>query len=193
MTSPRILILVGSQRRESLNQQLAQAAEQQLNALGASCTLINPRLYELPLYDGDLEAASGLPANAIALQRLLTEHDSLLIVSPEYNGLPTPLLINTIDWMSRKSSDFDGMSIFKHKATALLSASPGGLGGMRSLNHVRQLLTNLGAWVIPEQFALGGAASAFADNGTLTDARNAQQLQQIASHLLHFIQTTKQA
>jgi NAD(P)H-dependent FMN reductase len=64
---------------------------------------------------------------------------------------------------------------------------------MRSLNHVRQLLTNLGAWVIPEQFALGGAASAFADNGTLTDARSAQQLQQVASHLLSFIQTTKQA
>ena len=133
----------------------------------------------MPLYDGDVEEADGVPENATKIRELIARHDALLIASPEYNGLISPLLKNTIDWCSRGEDN-----VYTGKRAAIISASPGGLGGIRGLPHLRTLLSNLGMIVIPQQVAIGSAFKAFTDNGALTDEKNTQKLEQLVLALI---------
>jgi chromate reductase, NAD(P)H dehydrogenase (quinone) len=122
----------------------------------------------MPLYDGDLEDRDGLPDNALRLKALFKEHDALLIASPEYNSSIPPLLKNTIDWVSREWQGESGLVPYQNKVAAILAASPGQLGGMRMLPHLRQMLNTLGVLVLPGQFALSNADQAFdAETGAL--------------------------
>ncbi len=123
--------------------------------------------YRMPIYDGDLEAKSGLPENAERLQALFMEHNGLLIAAPEYNGSITPVLKNTIDWISRRDGAAD-LRCYTGK-TAGLVAIGGGNGGLRGLVHVRQILGNIGVLVIPEQAAIRGAWTAFDEDDELKD------------------------
>ena len=97
-----------------------------------------------------------------------------IICSPEYNGSYTALLKNTLDWASSpiKGDAYwsDGSRPFAGKVVGLLSASPGALGGLRSLNHLSPLLLNLHCWLCPQQFALGRAGTAFNELGQLKEA-----------------------
>lgn len=127
------------------------------------------RDYPLPLYDGDLEAGHGIPDNARNLRVLLDEHQRLIVVSPEYNSFITPLMKNTLDWISRRDGDIDGLASYRNKVALVMSASPGGFGGMRSLALLRQLLSHLGVTVLPEQLALQKAHEAFDEGGALND------------------------
>ncbi len=97
----RILAFAGSIRRDSINRRLAQAAARGAEAAGAEVTWLELADWPLPIYDGDLEADSGFPENVIALKDMFDAHDGLLIGCPEYNSSITPLLKNTIDWISR--------------------------------------------------------------------------------------------
>jgi chromate reductase, NAD(P)H dehydrogenase (quinone) len=129
----QILALCGSSRRDSLNEKLLEIAL--LGAIDAGAKVSRPRLldFQLPIYDGDWEAEHGLPEDARALKVLIAEHHALLIATPEHNGGYTALLKNTLDWASRPSeSDPSGLGVFAGKVAALISASPGALGGMRS-------------------------------------------------------------
>jgi NAD(P)H-dependent FMN reductase len=92
---------------------------------------------------------------------LFTAHDALLIASPEYNSSIPPLLKNTIDWVSREWQGESGLVPYQNKVAAILAASPGSLGGMRMLPHLRQILNTLGVLVLPSQFALSNAETAF--------------------------------
>src|SRR5690606_38868400 len=104
----------------------------------------------------------GAPAGMRELKRLFGSADGLLVASPEYNGSMPPLLVNTISWLSRPIDKGEATyASFKGKAGLVISASPGGLGGFRALRHARELLTNLGTKVVPEQVAIGGAHNAF--------------------------------
>ncbi|CAB3806040.1 NAD(P)H-dependent FMN reductase [Paraburkholderia ultramafica] len=172
----RILALSGSSRRDSLNWKLLGiAARGALNA-GAEVTPVRLADFELPLYDQDLEAEQGLPDGAKALQTLVARHDALLIATPEYNGGYTALLKNAIDWISRPREDGSpGVALLAGKVTALLSASPGQLGGIRSQTGIRAVLDKLGMLVIPEAFALSIAHEAFDAEGQLKD-KNAERL-----------------
>jgi NAD(P)H-dependent FMN reductase len=133
----------------------------------------------LPLYDGDLEDEKGIPENALTLKRLFTQHQAFLISSPEYNGLITPLLKNTIDWISRPTPNDKSLIPFTGKIAAIVSASPGALGGLRGLLHLRVLLTNLGVHVIPQQLAVSNADRAFDASGTLQDPRTQSNFQSV--------------
>ncbi len=164
--SPRILAFSGSARRESLNRKFLAVAVAGAREAGGEVTLINLSNYVLPLYDGDLEDAVGLPENAKKLIAVIKEHDALLIASPEYNSMITPLLKNTIDWCTR-----DDVDPFSGKVAAVISASPGGFGGVRSLVQAQQLLLKLGCHVVPGQCALPQAGKAFDADGKLLDAR----------------------
>src|SRR3990167_4033042 len=137
-TNPAILVFAGSARRESLNKKLARTAADSARTTGAEVTLLDLRDYPIPLYDGDLEAESGVPENARALRRLMAIHHGLIVVSPEYNGFITPLLKNTLDWISRPDGAEDGLTLYRDKVALVLSASPGALGGLRSLQLIRQ-------------------------------------------------------
>ena len=165
---PKILAFSGSIRRDSWNRKLIQAAVDATRAAGGDVTLIDLADYPLPIYNGDLEDKEGLPDNALRLKALFKEHDALLISSPEYNSSIPPLLKNTIDWVSREWQGESGLVPYQNKVAAILAASPGALGGMRMLPHLRQVLNTLGVLVLPGQFALSSADTAFDESdGTL--------------------------
>jgi chromate reductase len=167
---PKLLILPGSARRDSVNRKLAAVAAQLAAEAGAEVELIDPADHELPLFNGDLEDAGGLPAAAKQLKAKVTAADAIVFVSPEYNSSVTPLMKNFIDWVSRSETDDEpALSAYRDKVAGLLAASPGALGGLRGLVHLRSILGNIGVLVVPKQFALGGAYGKFDDSGKLTD------------------------
>jgi len=178
-TSPRILALAGSARRDSLNRKFLAVAIQAARDAGGEVTLIDLNAYELPLYHGDREDEQGLPANATKLIELIAQHQALLIASPEYNAMLTPLLKNTIDWCTRGADN-----PFVGKVAAVISASPGAFGGIRSLQLAQQLLLKLGCHVVPGQTTLPHADKAFAADGTLTEARALKAVKAHAADLV---------
>lgn len=183
MTAPRILAFSGSARKDSFNTSLIKVAATHAVAAGAVVTLINLRDFAMPLYDGDLEAEEGMPAGALALRELLLEHDGLLIASPEYNSSISPLLKNAIDWVSRPVGEQSGLLPYQNKVAALLSASPGALGGLRGLVHVRAILGNIGVLVLPDQLAVAKAGAAFDSEGELRDKTQDETVKRITTKL----------
>ncbi len=182
---PKILILAGSLRSGSYNQKLADAYMAELAMRDCDITAITLADYSLPLMDEDLEAEKGIPVAAVKLARLFAMHDAIVIVGPEYNGSITPLLKNTIDWVSRVSSDGEkALFPYKNKICAVASASPGAMGGYSSLTHLRHVLVRLGMLVISEQLALGGAAKAFDEDGRLADERLRKMLASACDSLI---------
>jgi chromate reductase, NAD(P)H dehydrogenase (quinone) len=178
-TAPRILAFAASARRESLNRKFLAAAVAEVSQAGAQVTFLQPDEIAMPLYNGDLEDAGGMPPNAVKMVGLLGSHDALLIASPEYNSMITPMLKNTLDWCSRTDGDpFDG------KVAAVISASPGILGGVRSLQLAQQLLLKLGCHVLPGQCILPHADKAFDADGRLADPRALKSLKGMAARLV---------
>jgi chromate reductase len=186
ITPAKILVLAGSIRTGSLNARLAARVAKELTRAEADVTLISLSDYPMPLYDGDLEAASGPPENALKLKRMFGVHHGVFIASPEYNASITPLLKNTIDWISRvREGKEPPLAAFKNRIFALGSASNGTLGGMRSLMTLRQVLElGCGALVIPEQIAVREASQAFDDMDNLKDERMAGFLRSIVQRLI---------
>jgi len=178
MATPNILILAGSAREASLNGRLARFAAQQVRAAGWQATEFDARELRLPIYDAELEASAGVPEGAQRLLQALLGCDALLLVTPEYNGFPTPLLINAFDWLSRitaTGSGPAGLAATANLPVGLLSASPGPGGALRSMNYLRQYLQMAFQMiVVPQQFAVGKAHEAFDAAGALQDARAAQ-------------------
>ena len=188
MSKPRILAFGGSLRRDSYNQKLAAIAAQGAREAGAEVTLIALRDFPLPVFDEDLEKESGMPEHAKRLKDLFREHDGLLISAPEYNSSITAALKNALDWVSRAESDDEPPLVaFAGKSAILCAASPGALGGLRGLVHVRAILGNIGVTVLPDQVTVGKAYEAFAADGSLTDAKQAAKVKglgtQLARHL----------
>lgn len=182
-TAPKILAFAGSARKESWNKKLIQVAADFAQTAGADVTLIDLADYELPLFNQDLEE-KGVPENALRLKELFLSHDGLFISAPEYNSSITPLLKNTIDWVSRPSDDYEGLQGFRGKTAALLSASPGGWGGMRGLVHLRDILGNIGVTMVPSEAAVPKAHEAFDENGSLLDEQTSKRVQSVASALV---------
>ena len=181
MSKLNILAFAGSLRKESLNKKLCHNAVLAARALGAQVNELELSDFPLPIYDGDLEASEGIPENARKLKQLFAQHDALIIASPEYNGGITPVLKNTIDWISRP--DGSDHQPFKDKWIALMAASPGGLGGIRALPNVRFILSGLGCLVIPDQFALAKAGEAFNSEGLLSGG-NKERVEKTVQHLI---------
>lgn len=174
MPSIRLLAMTGSARRESYNRKILNIISEGAKRAGAEVSFVEPYNYPLPLYDGDLEATSGLPEAATELQQLFAGHDGLLLAGPEYNGFFSPLIKNTLDWISRPMVDGSGRPGTIHvrgKPACIASASPGAMGGIRSLQHTRLYLSNLGFIVLPDQVGVPFANKVFADDGAMTDER----------------------
>ncbi len=181
--TPKILAFAGSARTGSFNKQFLHVGVATARSAGAEVTTVDLREYSLPLYDGDLEAREGLPESARRLKTLFLAHQGLLIASPEYNSSMTGVLKNTIDWVSRSAPEEAPLVCFRGKIAGLLSASPGVLGGLRSLVHVRSMLGNIGVLVIPEQVALPRAHEAFTPEGALKDAKTQAAVEQLVHRL----------
>lgn len=183
-TPPRILAFGGSLRRDSFNQKLAALVADGARAAGAEVTVIALRDFPLPLFDQDLEEESGKPEAAVRLKALFASHDGLIIASPEYNSSVSAALKNAIDWVSRGDSDDEPMlSALSGKSAVICAASPGGLGGLRGLVHLRAILGNIGITVLPDQLALGSAHTAFAPDGSLTDSARDASVRHLGAKL----------
>jgi NAD(P)H-dependent FMN reductase len=187
MAVPRILAFAGSARRESFNKRLIKIAAAAAETAGAEVTLIELADYPLPLFNQDLEADEGLPANAVALKKLFLEHDGLLLSCPEYNSSITPLLKNTIDWVSRQAPGEGSLAAYQGKVATLMSASPGRLGGLRGLVHVRSILGNIGVLVLPDQVAVSEAHGSFTPDGGLKDAKLHESVKKLGRGLAEFL------
>ena len=186
-TAPSLLIFAGSTRQHSFNRALAHATADIARDAGAAVTLLELSDFDIPLYNADLEA-QGTPADVIRLKEILWQHPAWVICSPEYNGSYTALLKNTIDWASSPVNGHpdwqDGTKPFRGKVVGMLSASPGGLGGLRSQSHLAPLLINLECWLAPKAFALGGAGSAFDDAGNLVQPAHRDRVRAVVDQVL---------
>ena len=188
MPTPKIVAFAGSTRTASYNKLLVKIAAEGARAANVEVNLIDLRDFPLPLYDGDLEEKEGLPANAKKLKALLLESSAFLISAPEYNSSITAVLKNAIDWASRVESDEEKpLACFMGKAAALMSASPGGFGGMRGLVHLRSILGNIGMMVLPTQISIPSAHEAFDSQGQLRHEGKRDQVRALGRNLAEFV------
>ncbi len=182
---PKILAFAGSARKDSVNKKLIKIASRGVEEAGGELTLIDIADYPIPLYNGDLEAAEGLPENAKKLKKLFIEHDGFLFSSPEYNSAISGVFKNLIDWVSRpEDTDPYYLVAYKDKVAGLMSASPGNLGGLRGLFVLRNILQNVGTHVIPDLVTVRGAYEAFDENGELKDKKKAESAKNLAKTLV---------
>jgi len=149
---PKILAFAGSLRQGSFNKKLIKIAAKGAEEAGAEVTYIDIRDFALPIYDGDIEQKEGIPENAMALKKLMWAHEGFMISSPEYNSSISGALKNIIDWTSRPATPQEVyLSCFIDKVAVLMSTSPGALGGLRGLVHLRSILENIYTIVLPTQ------------------------------------------
>ena len=182
-STPKILAFAGSTRIDSYNKKLVKVAAAGAKAAGAEVTYIDLRDLPLPLFDEDLEAQEGLPANARTFKDLLISHQGLLIASPEYNSSLTAVLKNAIDWASRPAPNEAPLAAFAGKVATIMSASPGALGGLRGLVHLRSILGNIKVLVLPDQIAVSKAYEAFNPDGTLVNPKQQESIEQLGAGL----------
>jgi len=180
---PRLLALAGSLRAGSFNRRLVRLAAAGARAAGAEVTEIELRDYPLPLYDADLEAEEGLPEPARRLKALFAGHGGLLLASPEYNSSISGVLKNAIDWVSRAAEGEKPLASFDGKVAALMSASPGSLGGLRGLATVRSILSNIRVLVLPQQVGVSRAHEAFTEDGRLKDGKQQAAVERLGAAL----------
>lgn len=169
MTDISLLVFAGSARSGSFNKKLATATAAIAEKTTARVTLADLADYPAAVYNGDDETASGLPQTMRDFKTLMQQHDGFIVTSPEYNGHVPPLLVNTFSWISRTEGDEKGKVAFDGKKAVIMAASPGRLGGIRVIPRLRDTLAELGVVVVPGFVTLPSAATAFDDNGNLTD------------------------
>ena len=171
MKNVKLLAFAGSARKQSYNKALLQIAVEGAQAAGAEVQVMDLAEYPMPLFNQDLEAETGIDPKAKEVKEMMKAADGFILACPEYNGSITPLLKNTIDWASRAEDGEAPLAAYRGKTALLLSASPGGFGGMRGLNPVRTILSGIGVMVLPDQMAIPQAYQAFDEEGKLVDEK----------------------
>lgn len=180
----KVLAFAGSLRKGSYNKQLVRVAARFAREAGAEVTELDLADHPLPIFDEDLETRDGVHPTALKLKKLFREHDAFLISSPEYNSSLSAALKNTIDWLSRPVDGEPSLACFKGKTAALFAASPGALGGLRGLVHLRAILGNIGVLLLADQLAVGKANEAFAPDGSMTNPKQAAMVKAIVADLV---------
>lgn len=187
----RVLAFGGSLRRDSYNHALAAVAAEAALGAGAEVTLVALRDLPMPVLDQDIEKELGLPENAKRFKALMKAHDALLVASPENNGTIGAALKNALDWASRQEAGEEPLACFKGKVCGLLAASPGALGGLRGLVTVRAMLSSMQVIVVPEQVTIAKANEAFDEHGKLKDAKQAAQVERLATRVVEITRKLK--
>ncbi len=184
----KILAFAGSTREASLNKKLVSVAAEGAREVGADVTIIDLRDFAMPFYDGDLEAAEGLPRNALKLKKMMCEHDGFLIASPEYNSGYSAVMKNVIDWTSRPSTkDEAALKAYAGKTASIMAAAPGALGGLRGLYQLRELLMNMRVFVNPNMRAVGEAMQVFNEDGNLMGSDLQAAIRTLGAQTVHAI------
>jgi chromate reductase len=180
---PKILAFAGSGRKNSYNFSIAKCAAKGADIDGLDVTIIDMSEFDMPIFNEDLEAEIGLPANAKKFKQLLIDCDGFIIASPEYNSGYSALLKNAIDWASRMEEGEKPLQAFRGKYAAIIASSPGGLGGIRGLVSLRMLLGNLGITVLPNQLAVSGINQLVDENHQVSDKKTQENLHAIGRSL----------
>lgn len=185
--TPKILALASSTREGSYNKKLVKIAAAGAKAAGADVTFVDLREFSLPIFDEDLEKRDGLPEGGKRLKDMMRAHHGLLIASAEYNSSVTAVLKNAIDWATRPEPNEAPLSCFNEKVAALMSASPGALGGLRGLVHLRAILGNINVIVLPTQVAVPKAHEAFESDTRLKDAKMQAAVEGLGANVANVI------
>lgn len=188
---PKILAFAGSLRKHSLNRRVLRAAVVGAKKAGAEVTFVDLRDYPMPIYNQDDQEAFGFDENALKFQRLIYEHAGLLIASPEHNGSFPAALKNVIEWASRRNDSYEKGRVFPGKVAAMMAASPNTFGGVRSLVHLRGVLTSVGVYVLPTEIAVPFVNDKFDGEGEeMTDERTRQALEALGASLVAMLKKT---
>ena len=188
---PKILAFAGSLREYSYSKRVVKTAMKGAENAGAEVTYIDLRDYPMPIYNADDHEKDGFHVNAAKLQKLLSEHDGLLICSPEYNGSLSGALKNAIDWTSRQSDEFKMVEVFKGKFAAIMTESPGVFGGLRCLGHLRTVLSIMFVNVLPSEIAVGKVHTMFdGDGDEMTDEKMKKILGDLGASLVDMLKKT---
>lgn len=179
-----LLVFAGSLRADSCNKKFAREALRLIKEMGVDGEFLDLKDYPMPVYDGDIESTSGIPESTRKLGKKIAAADALVISTPEYNGSIPGILKNVVDWISRERPVSLG-----GKHLLLLAASPGALGGMRSLWHTRQPFEVLGVHVFPGMMALPDAYHAFDGEGRLKDAKTVERLQKLLGEFIAYLKS----
>ena len=182
----KILVFAASLRKASFNRKLAMQVTEILKTIsGIEIDHADYLDFEMPIYNGDVEESTGVPAGAKELVRRVQAAQAIIISTPEYNGSIPGTLKNAIDWASRiKPNPFQG------KPLLLVGASPGGLGAVRGLWHTRVPFEVLGCYVYPEMFGLSAAHEAFDENSKLKDPKKFDQLNKLIQSYMGLLNKT---
>lgn len=183
----KILAFAGSTREGSFNKKLLRIAVRGAREAGAEVTELDLRDLPMPLYDADLQAAQGFPANAKRFKELVAGHPGLLIASPEYNWGMTGVLKNALDWASRSEGKEPAYAATRGRWVAVMSAAIGIYGGVRGLIQLRATLTALRMTALPDQVALTKAKESFNDDGSLKDAAIAAEVTALGAGLANLL------
>lgn len=183
--SAKIIFLAGSSRKESMNKRLARHAYEVACEKGADATFIDLKDFPMSIYNGDDEMESGLPENARKLKKLFVDHQGIFIASPEYNSSFSPLLKNSLDWISRPSEENEKPLVAFAGKVAALSASAGGhYGGLRGLVPLRMMLGNIRVNVMPQQVVIPFHGKAFNAEGILEDESSIALIDSVVTQLI---------
>jgi NAD(P)H-dependent FMN reductase len=191
MSVLKILVIPGSLRTGSHNAKLAAAAAYEFALAGVDVTRISLADFPLPIYDGDLQAKSGVPRHAVNLKRMIASYHGVLVVTPEYNSSVPPLLKNTIDWVSRVQDPHEARGeVFFGRPFAIAAASENRLGGSRALQALRLILSACRALVIPNQLALSFADQAYDEMDRLRKEADIEAMKALVGQLIELSQKT---
>jgi chromate reductase, NAD(P)H dehydrogenase (quinone) len=178
--------LSGSLRQGSLNGQLLHSATE---LMPPGATLHIATIRGIPLYDGDVETAEGLPATVQALKDAIAAADGLLLVTPEYNNSMPGVMKNAIDWLSRPASDI--ARVFGGKPVGMIGASPGGFGTILSQNAWLPVFRTLGSRLWSEgRLMVPRAHTVFAADGSLTDPKIRAALSGFLQEYVAFVEAS---
>jgi NAD(P)H-dependent FMN reductase len=188
---PKILAFAGSLRRHSYNRRVLHSAVAGAERAGAEVTSVDLRDYPMPVYSQDDQEAFGFDENALKFQSLIHEHEGLLIAAPEHNGSFPAALKNVIEWASRRNDSFKGGRVFPGKVAAMMAAAPNALGGVRSLTHLRGVLTSVGVHVLPAEVVVPFVGDKFDGDGEeLTDEHTREALRALGASLVEMLRKT---
>ena len=185
----KIIGIAGSLRAGSYNAALLRAAAV---LMPSDATLEIATIRGIGLYDGDVEAATGIPAAVELLKRQITGADGLLIATPEYNNSMPGELKNAIDWLTRPSTDI--ARVFGNRPIAIIGASPGGFGTILSQDAWWPVMRTLGVrqW-FGGRLMVSRAGTVFNDSGEMIDDKAKAQLQQFLHGFVDYVNSTSPA
>lgn len=172
----RILCLVGSLRRDSVNRRLMDVARE---VLGSRCVADSfERLKQIPPFDEDDEVTVGHAVRD--LRARIAGANAVLVATPEYNGSVPGQLKNAIDWASRPRAT----SVLRGKSVAVIGASPGPGGARGAIADAQRILERAGAVVVDETISVSRVHDRFDDDGTLSDSWVRDGVENVAAALM---------